>query len=97
MNQDHYKYLENIYERTVHIRKLEHYNSNYYFGTNKYSTYNHCFSFCQDIVGKASDGITEFHMGADLWILKLWSKRINGLKTGHMPYGGWSILRILML
>lgn len=79
------------------LSKWENYNSNYYFGTNSYSTYNPCFSFCQDIVCKASDGITEFHMGADPWIFKLWRKRIHGLKTGHMPYGGWSILRTLML
>lgn len=43
----------------------------------RHGTYNPCFAFWQDIVGKSSDGITEFHMGADLWIFKLWSKSKN--------------------
>lgn len=92
MNQDHCKYLENICEKTVQIRKLEHYKSNYCFDKNRYTTYNPCFLFCQDILCKASDGITEFHMGTDPWIFKLWSKRINGLKTGY--YAVWQLVYI---
>jgi len=48
----------------------------------RHSTYNPCFAFWWDIVGKTSDGITEFHMGANHWIFKLWSKSKNKWMEG---------------